>query len=555
VQIQNMATRALLVAIACVLPACSPACFLKPTEAFDAEKLAAAPDYSQPEAWAALPGGQEKAGFAPPRSSPADEPPADVFFVHPTTWFDREVWNDPLDSQKAREMVDDIIMPGQASAFNGCCRIFAPRFRQATIGAYFAEPEEASQAFSVAYSDVERAFETFVQEHNDGRPFILAGHSQGSMHAMRLLERIDADEALRERLIAAYIPGFAHPMSRFETAYEHLEPCDGPEQTGCVVSWDTYSEGTEPDGADPLVYWTDGELAAPAADAERQCTNPVSWGADEEPSPADAHLGAVKRINEGESPSFWKILRSSEPLGLKVTGLQEPRQGLFAARCEDGVLRVPDLDDLGYEPTETSPGNYHLLDYELFYMDVRQNALLRTEAWLEKKGTQTPPQARDGDIVASMEPEEAAQSVKALIEEAGPDQELTIEMRTTLDYGCPCPTWTLAPFHNGPNFGLPYIMVLPADGLERDPTEDALATGVYRMRGHFDGRTLSGTEWAEARPTPTPNFSDNIDVREQYWDSSTGPAFIVKEWCYLADSRVNDIAQLRSEGVPLCDEN
>ena len=380
------AARTLLLGLICGLPACSPACFLKPTEAFDRERLAAAPDYSQPEAWAALPGRKDKADFAPPGSTDRQqEAAADVFFVHPTTWMDREVWNDPLDSAKSREMIDEIILPGQASAFNRCCRVFVPLYRQATIGAYFAEPKQAKKAFSVAYDDVGRAFETFVDEHNDDRPFILASHSQGSMHAMRLLERIDADAALRKRMIAAYVPGFSHSMARFEQVYEHLEPCESPEQTGCVAAWDTYSEGTEPDGAEPLKYWRGEKLVAAPADARFQCTNPVSWRADERPSKRDAHQGAVKRHNEGNTPSFWEVLRSDEPAGVKVTRLEKPRTDLFSVRCEDGVLRVPDLDELDYDGTETSPGNYHLLDYELFYMDIRKNALERTRAWLENE--------------------------------------------------------------------------------------------------------------------------------------------------------------------------
>lgn len=368
-----------------VLPACSPSCFLKPTEMFDSGQLGAAPDYATPEAWAAMPGLETKANFTPPgyenRQETAD---ADVFFLYPTIWIHREVWNDPLNSAKSREMLEEIILPGQASVFNECCRVFAPLYRQATIGAYFGELGDANRAFEVAYEDVERAFETFIADHNEGRPFILAGHSQGSMYAMRLLERIDADPELRDRLVAAYIPGFSHPMSRFETAYKHLEPCESPDQTGCVISWDTYREGKEPDGADPLLYWTGDAWGPVSLDEERQCTNPVTWRADEKPSERDEHLGAVPRINEGESPSFWHMLRSSEPAGLDVTGLDKPRPGLTSARCEDGILRVSDLSKLDYDATETSRGNYHLVDYELFYMDIRENARHRTQVWLEK---------------------------------------------------------------------------------------------------------------------------------------------------------------------------
>ena len=377
-------TRCLILLSLIVLPGCSPACFLKPTEAFDAERLAEPPDYDFADAWAAMPQVDSKAKFAPPGSEDRQvDAPADVFFLYPTIWIHREIWNDPLDSKKASEILHEIILPGQASVFNECCRVFVPLYRQATIGAYFGDPDDANRAFDVAYHDVERAFETFIDEHSGDRPFIVAAHSQGSMYAMRLLEMIDADEALRERLVVAYIPGFAHPMSRFETAYQHLEPCLAPDQLGCVAAWDTYREGKKPDGAEPLFYWTGEEWGEVPVDTQRQCTNPITWRADELPSAEEDHLGAVPRINEGNAPSFWHMMRSSEPAGLNVTGLAEPREGLLTARCEDGVLRVPNLKRLDYDAAETSRGNYHLVDYELFYMNIRENARHRTELWFQ----------------------------------------------------------------------------------------------------------------------------------------------------------------------------
>ena len=155
--------------------------------------------------------------------------------MHPTVWIDRDVWNDPLDSAKSREMIDESILLGQASVFNGCCRIFAPTHRQATLGAYYTDIEEAALAFSVAYDDIERACDDFVDRRSDDRPFIVAAHSQGSMHAMRLLEQIDGDPRQRRRLVAAYIPGAGHPVERFETHYR-----SSPTGRGLCTSPRTY---------------------------------------------------------------------------------------------------------------------------------------------------------------------------------------------------------------------------------------------------------------------------------------------------------------------------
>ncbi|MGM0555554.1 MAG: DUF3089 domain-containing protein [Myxococcota bacterium] len=378
--------RTWLILSAMLLPACSPGCFLTPGDDFGEVEEPPAPDYSESESWAALPFENDNADLTPPGHDEMQaDAPADVFFVHPTTFFDRKRWNAPVDDAKARSFVDQMVMSGQASVFNGCCKVYAPRYRQATIGTYFASKENASGAFGLAYSDVERAFDVFLAEHNKGRPFILASHSQGSQHAMRLLERIDADEELRERLVAAYTTGFTHPMSRYDEVYEHLEPCETPEQTGCIVAWDTYKQGADVELPDRPVYWKDGELTAVAPAVPRQCTNPVTWRQTSKPSPKEAHQGAVKPVYPAEELSFTSIMLSDEPLDFEVEALSEPRPTLFSAECKNQALRVPDLEQLGYEATETTPGNYHLLDYRLFYMDIRENAVARTSAFLDAR--------------------------------------------------------------------------------------------------------------------------------------------------------------------------
>lgn len=373
---------------------CSPSCFLKPQERYDASLHGPAPDYAQESSWAALPTRMEHADFVPGAGelslAQQASPPADVFYIHPTAWFDREVWNDPLRGKN--EVVDEIVLAGQASAFNACCRVYVPRYRQTSITAYYGEFEDAKSSFEVAYQDIERAFDTFINSMNDDRPFVIAGHSQGSMHAMRLLARIDADPALRERFVAAYLPGYALPMAAYDSGkapklYEHLRPCASPEQTRCIAAWDTHEEGAKVAGREPLMHWdATGELLRIDPSAARQCTNPVSWAmGDGASSSKKAHRGAVAMINEGEPLSFRKLVMSSDPLGVEIVGLREARGELFAASCQQGALFVPSLESFDWEGQETQPGDYHLLDYELFYMDIRHNALERVKAYIESQ--------------------------------------------------------------------------------------------------------------------------------------------------------------------------
>src|SRR6185369_4468390 len=195
------------------------------------------------KAWSAYPGRDDGADNEPVGSPSIDESeaPADVFFVAPTTFLSPSEWNGPAqDRSYLMREVDDGILESMASAFNACCRIFAPRYRQATIYAMFTPGDDSHKAIELAYADVRRAFHYYLAHENRGRPFILAGHSQGSWHLLRLLaEEIDGS-ALRKRLVAVYAPGYLTPVDVFERELEHIKPCATPNATGCVILWNTF---------------------------------------------------------------------------------------------------------------------------------------------------------------------------------------------------------------------------------------------------------------------------------------------------------------------------
>lgn len=385
--VKRINVNACTLCVVCVLmmactSACSPGCFLKPKADYDPRTLAPAPDYERDAVWAALPTAKTNARFTPPGAKAAEgEPGVDVFYVHPTSWFDRKVFNDPLTDPKPREIVDEIVLTNQASVFNGVGRVYAPRYRQSSLSVFYAERPQAQRSFQVAYGDVERAFDVFIKEHNGQRPFIVAGHSQGSMHAMRLLQKIDASEALRARLVAAYVPGFGLPMSHYGTLYKHLKPCERPDQTQCIASWDSYEEGADLAGYEPLVYWSGDVIVDVSPTSPRQCTNPVTWRMDEKPSLIAQHEGSVDMVNKGNDISFIKMMLFDDPLGVNITGLTAPRTKWLVATCQGSALRLPDVEDLGYDKIETTPGNYHMMDYSLFYMDIRANVKVRVDTW------------------------------------------------------------------------------------------------------------------------------------------------------------------------------
>ena len=138
------------------------------------------------------------------------------------------------------------MMGGQASAYSIACRIYAPRYRQFSASGVYARAqlsEEVQQANSeAAYGDVLAAFRHFITHHNDGRPFLLAGHSQGSGHLQRLIaEELDTNwGTLGDRFIAGYIIGGGYPETKV-LATKHLNLCQSPTESGVIIGWGSIS--------------------------------------------------------------------------------------------------------------------------------------------------------------------------------------------------------------------------------------------------------------------------------------------------------------------------
>jgi hypothetical protein len=262
----------------------------------------------------------------------------DVFFIHPTTYVSSDHWNQPLTDETANKMTDDWVMRDQASVFNGCCQVYAPRYRQATLYSFQDQNGDGGKALELAYQDVRAAFNYFINERNNGRPFIIAGHSQGAFHADRLLEEAVAGTVLQKRLVAAYPIGFSIDGSN------GIDVCTSANQTGCQVSWNTNT-------ADAMVI-----LAQPGD----ICVNPITWTADDAAAAPSANLGSI---------SF----ASGELLEQSVTG----------AQCLNSQLLVEDINSDNFNLMPFGPGNYHMYDYSFFHMNIRANARARVSAYLQ----------------------------------------------------------------------------------------------------------------------------------------------------------------------------
>jgi Protein of unknown function (DUF3089) len=331
--------------------------FTKPGDPFSAATIPPAPDYAEPQYWAALP---DRADLADTLPGPAihdgqADAPVDVFFVHPTTYYSRAGWNQPLPDAKADAITDGLVLRGQAAVFNTCCRVYAPRYRQATLFSFFDESGGGGQALDVAYGDVTAAFDYFLEHFSQGRPFILASHSQGSRHLARLLHDRFADGPLAQRLVAAYPIGY--PVKRADLP-ARLPVCDAPNQTGCVATWSS---------------------VGPAAGSYRPthddiCVNPLSWRADGE--------RADFALNEG-GVSFGPIAMNAAPAEMLAPRVGRILPGIADAQCVDGRLLISAIrSDRVDMRIPLGRDNYHLYDYALFSMNLRANADRRVAAYL-----------------------------------------------------------------------------------------------------------------------------------------------------------------------------
>lgn len=321
------------------------------------------PNYADASAWAAWPGRPSGADAVPAGTaplSPQAAPKADVFFVHPTTFLSPHVGNAAYDATGIPKLaVDGIVLRFQAGTFNACCRIFVPRYRQASVAAFFNDGPDSVEAIDLAYSDVRRAFDHYLAHENHGRPFIIASHSQGSIHTMRLLQERIIGTPLQQRMVAAYVVGYSIPAEIERTG---LPVCTSALQTNCLIHWATVARGDTRHPARAWI-WLDGRYQ-PAGARPLVCINPLSWERDGA-APAEANLGALPHTNINQP-------------------MPQPIPALTGAACDAGLLGVsiPFWSRGRFSDMLTLFGSYHDFDYHLFYMNIRQNAVDRVAAFV-----------------------------------------------------------------------------------------------------------------------------------------------------------------------------
>jgi hypothetical protein len=263
------------------------------------------------------------------------------------------------------------MLANQASAFNGCCAIYAPRYREASIFRYIsATPDIYKKAGDFAYADVDRAFTYFLDHYSRGRPFIIASHSQGTEHGFNLIRRRVDGTPLANRLVAAYLIGGGITDKEI-AALKTVHACASPADIHCVIHWATYGEGATPVRTD-----TKDKLL---------CINPLTWTRDGGMAQASLSKGAVP-ISGRFQIKFWG---SDAAGGVAFAPLKAPLPAWTTAECRNGFLFARDQHGTPFAKLDVG-GNYHGLDYPLFGMDIRENAIARAAAFLNQPGSTLP---------------------------------------------------------------------------------------------------------------------------------------------------------------------
>ncbi len=306
-----------------------------------------------------LPSGQRS--LVPPKPDPA--PKVDCFYVYPTVDLSLSPANHTDFSDRTLQSRTVLV---QAARLGEVCAVYAPLYRQVTIGTYFASEEKRERFLQTAYSDVYDAFLHYMGTYNQGRKIVLVGHSQGADMISRLLRQVfDHDPTMRERLVVAMPIGGPVEVPQGKLvggSFANLPLCSRPDETGCVIAFRTYRAGGD----------TSEAIFPPPKDHEPACVNPVEPGADGKRRmsrtyfPLDAQSRKYLRGVEGVTTPFvlyrdyYDAACMTGPTGYRYLGISTPPE-----RAEPREAPI----DLLHKQLNRSFGT-HILDMQFSQGDL-----------------------------------------------------------------------------------------------------------------------------------------------------------------------------------------
>lgn len=302
------------------------------------------PDYADTGSWAYWRVGENK--------------PVDLFIVCPTvdlgTGGNKNM--SLTDNEAKKNFYGALNM--ERGIYEQHCRMYAPYYRQAVLAAYDLPANEAEPYFNLAYKDVRAAFVYYMQHENNGRPFVLAGFSQGAEMCLRLLKEFGNDDFVKNNMVACYAIGWRFtPQEAAE--YPYIQPAKCAYDLGKVIVFN--SEAPE----------VTSSLMVPHGE-KSFCINPLNWRTD--------GTMADKALNSGACfTDYSGSIKREVP---QLTGC--------CIDTERGVLKVTDIDKKQYPPVLSifTDGIYHLYDYQFFYRNLQQNVNLRIKTFMEERQVQ-----------------------------------------------------------------------------------------------------------------------------------------------------------------------
>lgn len=320
---------------------------------------AAAPDYTQDSAWLCLPGRADPCGAPLPTAdlnpegfgpvtlaTPAANPPLDCFYVYPTISRDPGL-NSDLETSQAEERGAAFV---QAARFSSVCRMFAPVYRSVTL-AGLAPTVTANQLgppFALAYGDVLAAWRNFLATRNDRRPFVLIGHSQGSIHLLKLLQDEIEGRPIARQMVSALLIGWrvdVPPGRDVGGALRSTPLCRRAGQTGCVVTYMSFRADVPPPEGSLF-----GRAERPGMTAG--CTNPAALAGGA--AGLESYWFAGGQSQDGPNPVRWS---SAGPPPAPFAHIR----GLVTATCVNdgplGYLRISTNADPADARTDRIPGD------------------------------------------------------------------------------------------------------------------------------------------------------------------------------------------------------
>lgn len=297
------------------------------------------PDYSQKDSWA--------------RITENTTHPVDIFYVFPTIYSEEYPLNMDIMNRPDLQSKAQGLMVAQAGVYSESANLFAPYYRQTSFVAL--NPDEnmyTNKYFRIGADDVAAAFDYYLKHFNQGRPFILASHSQGSLVMIDLIRKKLSDPELLEKLVAAYLIGYSVMPEDFKK-YPWMKPATGANDTGVIISYNTQAPGA---------------TGSPVLVKGAFCINPLNWKTDGTPAGKELNKGAVF------FDDFTGTLKKEVPhyTGAKIN-------------TKTGALETmpPDYDnlELGHFPE----GVLHKFDYAFWYRNLQDNVAQRINNYLSKR--------------------------------------------------------------------------------------------------------------------------------------------------------------------------